>query len=45
MCMPRYFGSKLIDGVKEEKKVRKIKKSKKRIYQAKVEFEDISKRD
>jgi hypothetical protein len=40
--MPRIFGSKLVDGVKEEKKKCKIdskKKKKKTIYQSKVEFE------
>jgi len=43
MCMPRYFGSKLVDGVKEDKKKCKTKsecKEKKRvIHQSKVEFE------
>jgi len=41
MCMPTYFGSKLVDGVKEEKKKKKrIQPSKKKIvYQSKVEFE------
>ncbi len=42
MCMPRYFGSKLIDGVKEDKKKsinKKRKENKKIIHQTKVEFE------
>jgi len=42
MCMPRYFGSKLVDGVKENKKRCKAKKeckNKKTIHQSKVEFE------
>ena len=42
MCMPRYFGSKLVDGVKEDKKKCKAKKDckeKKTIHQSKVEFE------
>jgi len=42
MCMPRYFGSKLVDGVKEDKKRCKTKKehkNKKTIHQSKVEFE------
>jgi len=43
MCMPRYFGSKLIDGVKEDKKKCKSKSEckdkKKTIHQSKVEFE------
>ena len=43
MCMPRYFGSKLVDGIKEDKKRCKIKKGykvkKKIIHQSKVEFE------
>jgi hypothetical protein len=51
MCMPRYFGSKLIDGKVEEKKnlkkSDKEKSNKKHINQATVEFEDedINKRD
>jgi hypothetical protein len=42
MCMPRTFGSKLVDGIKEEKKckAKKTKKeNKKTIHQNKVEFE------
>jgi len=40
MCMPRNFGSKLIDGKIEEKKKKKVVvKKKKIIHQAKVEFE------
>jgi hypothetical protein len=45
MCMPRIFGSKLIDGKVEEKKVsKKYNKElkKKNINQAIVEFEDES---
>jgi hypothetical protein len=40
--MPRIFGSKLVDGVKENKKEKvkpKQKETKKRIHQSKVEFE------
>jgi hypothetical protein len=43
MCMPRIFGSKLIDGKIEEKKSKKTtseKKLKKHINQASVEFDD-----
>jgi hypothetical protein len=43
MCMPRIFGSKLIDGKVEDKKTQKNrneKKLKKHINQACVEFED-----
>jgi hypothetical protein len=42
MCIPRIFGSKLIDGKIEEKKSKKTKnvKSKKHINQVSVEFED-----
>jgi hypothetical protein len=42
MCMPRIFGSKLIDGKIEDKKKLKPKKKSKKIYinQATVEFED-----
>jgi len=43
MCMPRYFGSKLVDGEKEDKKKCKTKnenkEKKKIIHQSKVEFE------
>ncbi len=41
MCMPRIFGTKLIDGKKETKKkrVRAKKREKKIIHQSKVEFE------
>ncbi|WP_457562748.1 hypothetical protein [Caminibacter pacificus] len=42
MCMPRIFGSKVVDGVREEKKKCKPKpknEKKKRIHQSKVEFE------
>jgi len=44
MCMPTYFGSKLVDGIKEEKKRIKKNVSKKVIHQTKVEFENSSKR-
>ena len=38
--MPRYFGTKLLDGIKEsKKKPKKRKENKKIIHQAKVEFE------
>ena len=41
MCMPRIFGSKLVDGKKEDKKkiVKSKKREKKTIHQSKVEFE------
>ncbi len=41
MCMPRIFGTKLIDGKKEDKKksVKIKKREKKIIHQPKVEFE------
>ncbi|MEO1924344.1 MAG: hypothetical protein ABGX25_07520 [Nautiliaceae bacterium] len=43
MCMPRIFGSKLVDGVREEKKKCKVKaqdkEKKKVIHQTKVDFE------
>ena len=42
MCMPRYFGAKLVDGKKEDKKNKKCTKSKKEvktIHQSKVDFE------
>ncbi len=40
MCMPRIFGTKLIDGKKETKKRIKAKKREKKvIHQSKVEFE------
>jgi len=38
MCMPRYFGAKLVDG-KVKKCVKKKKENKKIIHQSKVEFE------
>ena len=40
--MPRYFGAKLVDGVREDKKAKKCKdkkENKKVIYQSKVDFE------
>jgi len=43
MCMPRYFGSKVVDGKKEEKKQKpqKEKKSQKQVViQTTVEFEE-----
>jgi hypothetical protein len=52
MCMPRIFGSKLIDGQIDENKSKKIKcnnekPKKKQINQSSVEFdyEDTNKRD
>ncbi len=40
MCMPRYFGAKLVDGKREVKKcVKKKKENKKIIHQSRVDFE------
>ena len=41
MCMPRIFGTKLVDGKKEDKKraVKSKKKTVKTIHQSKVDFE------
>ncbi|WP_457564802.1 hypothetical protein [Caminibacter sp.] len=45
--MPRIFGSKLIDGVRDERSKAKnekckVNEKKKRVYQTKVEFESDS---
>jgi len=42
MCMPRIFGTKLIDGKKENKKKQKkySEKRKKTIHQSRVDFEE-----